>query len=137
VHKIRQLETYQAYLDSAILARYKNNDKQKFSEALRFFVENQEKRYTAMILALDKIVDNAQCIVFYMVKHKGNLPPGFEMDERVRLRALEPIHVEGSYDALHTGLAKEKMTATKNWLEFLEQEFTALTIPTMPTYGIF
>ena len=89
---------------------------------------------------IQKAVERAQCLMFYIVKHKGELPPGFVMDKRVEERAAQPIILSdwhllqdeflGRYRNLPPKeLMEKRINALLIWLSFLESEFRKLAFP--------
>ena len=118
--------SYRQFLEAQNIS--KGDSIKKYITKLSEFASlNFEGRDTVIELAIDR----AQCLMFYIVKHKGNLPPGFVMDDRIKTRAEMPIDRGDprSFMAL-------KLVATVDWLEFLVSESDALGNPEV-TFGVF
>jgi hypothetical protein len=91
-------------------------------------------------------IDRAQCLMFYIVKHKGKPPHGFVMDERIRVRALHPIflvwhllddgYLGGDRNLPPEELMPKRMNALLDWLWLLENEYRQLSDPPV-TFGVF
>lgn len=77
----------------------------------------------AIDLPIETAIDRAQCVMFYIVKHKGQLPPGFAMDERIKIRAQTPIVLPSD---LSSGAPGFKIEATIAWLDFAKRESVEL-----------
>lgn len=101
-------------------------------EKMSAFVDSD---ITAKDLAIESAIDKAQCLMFYIVKHKGETPPGFVMDPRIESRAKQPIVIERS-DTLKERLGILTFKAALHWFEFLENAYTDLTVPPV-TFGVF
>lgn len=80
---------------------------------------------------------NTQCLMFYIVKHKGQLPPGFVMDERIRQGAYTPLNIGRNSSNLNSSLAPSatKIDPVLNWMRFLEINYRELQDPQV-TYGV-
>ena len=95
---------------------------------------------------IETAIDRAQCLMFYIVKHKGELPPGFVMDDRIMKRAYNPIvlnwHLlDEGYMGPYKDIPPEKRAEMRldvliQWLSFLESEAKELGVPPV-TFGVF
>ena len=79
-------------------------------------------------LHMEQAIDRAQCIMFYIVKHKGKLPPGFEMDPRIEARAREEIRINKIPGILENPTAMA-IEPTLKWLDFVKKEYEELGSP--------
>lgn len=86
------------------------------------------------IYPIDKLVRNVQCLMFTIVKHKGVLPVGFEMDPRIEKWATSPILINEAIDErTDTGVGALKHIL--EWLTLLRDLDTEFATPV--TFGVF
>lgn len=108
-------------------------------KALEILASFKDIDFSAKDLALEKAIDRAQCIIFYIVKHKGQLPPGFQMDERISRRAHEELRMSIPYDILKSRdlyLQTARLLSVQKWLSFLIEADAELTNPEV-TFNVF
>ena len=112
----------------------------KFSKAakkaLDTLVNYEEMDFSMIDIPIQFVVDRVQCIIFSIVKHRGELPPGFQMDDRIRNRAHEVLKLEGISNILkgrHWGAAT--LITVEAWLTFLQQISAELLEPPV-TFGL-
>jgi len=89
------------------------------------------KRYSSfmeLFIPIETAIDRAQCLLWYIVKHKGALPAGFVMDERVSKKAKTPI------EDLPRDL--RNVPTLLKAIPILEKEGTDLRDPPV-TFGVF
>ncbi len=87
--------------------------------------------FSAKDLPIEIAIDRAQCIIFYLVKHKGQLPPGFVMDERISKRAHQEV-LKGTPPNILTGSyfpPRAKLVGLQKWLSFLNEAYDELNDP--------
>lgn len=101
-------------------------------ESLPVFLHHISINTTSSDLPIEIAIDRAQCLMYYIVKHKGVLPPGFQMDPRIERRARSPVLIDGDLDAF----AAVKLAPTLKWLAFLEETSKELSDP-LVTFGVF
>jgi hypothetical protein len=119
-----------------------NNSTQKLGAPLRkeldklVSVVQRGNNFGAVDLPIEEAIDRAQCILFYIVKHKGNLPPGFLMDPRIEERAHTPIIIMDGKSDLESPIIPKKVDSTIAWLLFSKVEGDELKEPPV-TFGVF
>jgi hypothetical protein len=87
------------------------------------------------IYPIDKLVRNVQCLMFYIVKHKGQLPEGFTMDPRISEWATSPILINETITE-RRDIGVGALNYISLWLQLLQEVHTSLT--TLPvTFGVF
>jgi hypothetical protein len=94
--------------------------------------------FRAKDFPIEVAIDRVQCIIFYIVKHKGELPPGFVMDERITRRAHEELKMSMPSDILRRDepfFFNGKLMAVQRWLSFLNESYTELSEPPV-TFGL-
>ena len=88
-------------------------------------------------LPIESAIDKAQCIMFYIIKHKGAVPSGFEMDKRIEERAKTPIKINGDWKKNQlTQFGGVKLEAVVKWTDFFEKANKELSSPPV-TFGVF
>lgn len=102
---------------------------------LQEYAKNQKELDFFIQTALDRV----QCVMFYIVKHKGELPPGFTMDPRIEEKAREPISLTTDdahpEDSLKINNPLRKIESTLKTLNIIKKENKELT--PVVTFGIF
>ncbi len=102
----------------------------KISNLIEQFEENID-------FPIQSALDKAQCIMFYIVKNKGENPPGFIMDPRIKKRALTPILINSGIKQNSSSNARKFTTTTiVEWLDFFINENKELSTPPV-TFGVF
>ena len=79
-------------------------------------------------LPMEQAIDRVQCIMFYIVKHKGTLPTGFVMDPRIETRAKQEIRINTMPGILDNPTAIA-LDPTVKWLDFVQREYEELGSP--------
>lgn len=108
--------------------------RKKLEELAKFLKENKD--FEAYDLPIEFAIDRAQCLMFYIVKHKGELPPGFIMDPRIEERAQTPVEIMNGESDLKSPLVPNKVDSTIAWLSFAKAEHDVLREP-LVTFGVF
>jgi hypothetical protein len=107
-------------------------------QSLDILVSFEDIDFGAKDLPIESAIDKVQCIIFYIVKHKGQLPPGFVMDERITRRAHEELRMSTPYDVLvlNNPISNNaRLVAVEKWLSFLNDSFDELSNPYV-TFGL-
>lgn len=60
---------------------------------LKEYVKGGEKHdsFLAMDMPIEVAIDRTQCLLWYIIKHKGAVPPGFVMDARISEKAKKSL----------------------------------------------
>ena len=118
------------FIPSASSASYKEQPP-KLAPKAKLLVDKLDAYATSEIpiyLPMEQAIDRAQCIMFYIVKHKGKLPPRFEMDPRIETRAREEVRINDRPGILETSFAIA-LEPTVKWLDFVKKEYEELGSP--------
>ena len=127
--------------------QYGNSANKKYAIIAKTIGKKIEEMGDNADLPIQSALDKAQCIMFYIVKHKGELPPGFVMDRRIKKRALTPILINADHNITPdsknniTPVGREKIRyfsqkTTMDWLKFFINENKELSTPPV-TFGVF
>lgn len=81
---------------------------------------------------IEGALDKTQCLLYFIVKHKGNVPAGFRMDDRIKRRAYEKILIDGDVN----GHMATKIDPIGKWLDFLQETSNELNDPPV-TFDVF
>ena len=97
---------------------------------LKEYVKGGEKRdsFLAMDVPIEVAIDRAQCLLWYIIKHKGAVPAGFVMDARISEKAKKSL-TDLPYDLRSIG-------TVLNAIPVLEKESADLRDPPV-TFGVF
>jgi len=98
---------------------------------IKDYLKDGEKHdmFLTLDFPIEIAIDRAQCLLWYIVNHKGNVPDGFVMDERVSKKARTPIADLTDIDMFVIGSFLKTATV-------LEKESEYLRDPPV-TFGVF
>jgi hypothetical protein len=117
-------------------SKYKLNGYEKLKinspviKSLEILSSYKDIDFSIKDLPIEIAIDRAQCIIFYIVKHKGQFPPGFVMDERISRRAHEELKMSIPFDILKRKefiYHNAKLFAVERWLSFLNIAYDELS----------
>jgi hypothetical protein len=88
----------------------------------------KQDSFLAMDMPIEVAIDRAQCLLWYIIKHRGVLPDGFVMDARISGKARTAL-ANLPFDLKSIG-------SVLNAIPVLEKESTDLRDPPV-TFGVF
>jgi hypothetical protein len=127
--------SYKTYLKANKNEKFHKMFIERHKESLEKLARFVDIDIEAKDLPIENAIDKAQCLMYYIVKHKGEVPPGFVMDPRIERRAKEEIHINTFPDSLQ-GAGAVKLDPTLKWLVFVEEAFNELNDPPV-TFNVF
>ena len=124
--------SFQSYIDYKDANPQPNPLPSKRREMLQTIASGIQSFYPKFVL-IGVVVNKVQCLMFYVVKHKGQFPDGYVMDPRIESLACQPISAFLRNGCRRGGQAAA-ISDAYNWFSQLERLSNLLTAPPV-TFG--